>query len=272
MNVHIPITFPSGEKWLARIRQQSSNSPKAAELREMIMRSEIETMRTLRAASLKVPDVYTPPTQLACTRSGVKAGTGEVLPPAFHRISHCCLTHSPTFLPRIPDQDLEFFFIQFLEGHACPAPISQGLSAQKQAKVIESLASFYIDLSQLSFSKVGSLVPLPSSTTKAEIGPLITLDFHRPNEPPYFFGPFSSSAARYMAHIEYTLTEIAQGKAFTDNAAEVYVTHLWLRDFLREARNLWAGEDTYIKHADDKGDQIMSDDDGDIVGIIDWEW
>ncbi|KAJ3809380.1 hypothetical protein EV368DRAFT_45890 [Lentinula lateritia] len=154
MNVHIPLEFGDGVKWLARIRQQPTPTT------QFIMDSEVETMRVLKAAGLQVPNAFMPK-------------------------SH-------------PD------FCQ---------------------------------------------------TT-----------------PPFFFGPFESSAHRYLAQVEHVIQEIEQGRAFAEDTTSVYVTHLWLKDLIQNAPRLWKKEETFIKHADDKGDQIMIDENGTLVGVIDWEW
>lgn len=54
MNVHLPVIFDNGVKWAIRIKQQGETNP-SAEIRAIIMRSEIETMRVLKAAGVKVP-------------------------------------------------------------------------------------------------------------------------------------------------------------------------------------------------------------------------
>ncbi|KAL0954972.1 hypothetical protein HGRIS_003902 [Hohenbuehelia grisea] len=235
MNVHIPVTFNDGTKWLARVRQQNTAYPVAGQAKHMIMHSEIETMRVLKAAGIKVPNAFAP--------TNVEPGF----------------------------QGIDFFFVEFVDGSACNAPVAEGaLTQEQQSVLIHSIAAFYVGLSELTFLGVGSLVRDPS-TTKCNVGPLISLDFCS-DESPFFFGPFQSSAHKYLAHIEHILSEISRGRAFTENAAEVYVTHLWLKDLLHDSKHFWEEGPTYIKHADDKGDQIMIDADGHITGVVDWEW
>lgn len=103
------------------------------------------------------------------------------------------------------------------------------------------------------------------------VGPLISPDFCQ-DDPPIFFGPFESSTHRYLAHIERVIHEIEQGSAFTDDPPSAYVAHLWLRDLIQNTPRLWEKETMHFKHADDKGDQIMVDAQGNFIGIIDWEW
>ncbi|KAH7870100.1 uncharacterized protein C8R40DRAFT_1073555 [Lentinula edodes] len=210
MNVHIPLTFSDGVRWLARIRQKSTPSTR------LILESEIQTMQFLNAAGMQVPNA---------------------------------------FMPR------------------------GSLTIEQQHDLIDSLARFYINLSHISFTQSGSLVRDPASGN-LEVGPLISLDFCQDQEDrlpgPFFFGPFQSSAHRYLAQIEHVLREIEQGsRAFAgdEDVISVYVAHLWLKDLMQNSPRLWEeGEQTFLKHADDKGDQIMVDKDGKFVGVIDWEW
>ncbi|KAF9072361.1 hypothetical protein BDP27DRAFT_428575 [Rhodocollybia butyracea] len=224
INVHVPITFCDGVRWLARIRQESTPGAK------LITESEGETMRVLKASGLQVPDA---------------------------------------FLPRDPDAN--FFFVELLEGYACAAPIASGtLTNQQQHDLIRSIASFYVNLSTITFSQIGSVVREPA-TNVLKVGCLISPDFCQ-NVAPFFFGPFKSSAHRYLAHIEHVLHEIEQHRAFSDGPFDTYVAHLWLRDLIQQSPRLREKETIHLKHADDKGDQIMVDKDGNFVGIIDWEW
>lgn len=168
------------------------------------------------------------------------------------------------------DPDAKFFFTEFLDGYACAAPIAEGtLTDDQQHQLIRSIASFYVKLSSITFVRVGSI--LQTDTNELNVGPLISPDYCQDN-PPFFFGPFESSAQRYLAQIEHILHEIRQGRAFTDDPTTAYVTHLWLRDLIQNSSRMWEKETIHLKHADDKGDQIMVDEEGKFVGIIDWEW
>ncbi|KAJ3899827.1 hypothetical protein F5879DRAFT_975291 [Lentinula edodes] len=237
MNVHIPLTFSDGVRWLARIRQKSTPSTR------LILESETQTMQFLNAAGIQVPNAFIP---------------------------------RETYV----GEDLHFFFLEYFQGTSCNAPIAQGsLTIEQQHDLIDSLARFYINLSHISFTQSGSLVRDPASGN-LEVGPLISLDFCQDQEDrlpgPFFFGPFQSSAHRYFAQIEHVLREIEQGsRAFAgdEDVISVYIAHLWLKDLMQNSPRLWEeGEQTFLKHADDKGDQIMVDKDGKFVGVIDWEW
>jgi hypothetical protein len=57
MNVHVPIDFEDGTKWLARVRQKRFDSPPPA-ISRIIMESEICTMQALKRAGVAVPAVH----------------------------------------------------------------------------------------------------------------------------------------------------------------------------------------------------------------------
>jgi aminoglycoside phosphotransferase (APT) family kinase protein len=54
----------------------------------------------------------------------------------------------------------------------------------------------------------------------------------------------------------------------------LYLTQLEVRDLALASKRLEGDDDGgyYIKHADDKGDNVLRDGEGNIVGVIDWEW
>jgi hypothetical protein len=55
-------------------------------------------------------------------------------------------------------------------------------------------------------------------------------------------------------------------------ATDNYLTHLWRLEHLPSLLASVTDDRFYIKHADDKGDHILIDEDYNITGIIDWEF
>lgn len=54
---------------------------------------------------------------------------------------------------------------------------------------------------------------------------------------------------------------------------DAYLIHWYLLDLVPHVLPPSHGDDKfYLKHADDKGDHTVFDDDFNITGIIDWEW
>lgn len=75
-----------------------------------------------------------------------------------------------------------------------------------------------------------------------------------------------------MANIELMLLKLEHGDKTLGHPAVVYLVHLWYRDIIRTIPALWDTEEIMIRHADDQGDHILSNPEGDLRGIIDWEW
>lgn len=148
-----------------------------------------------------------------------------------------------------------------------------GLSPGHVDRLITSYAETSAKIASISFTNIGSITwsadqPEPGQT----VGPLISLDFCNLS-PPYFLGPFRTNQERYLAQIECTLSQSKPGMEMGGKAAEeIYYTHLWLKDLISGMDELAREEQCYIKHADDKGDQVMIGEDMNVTGLIEWEW
>nr|XP_031859383.1 uncharacterized protein CI109_005224 [Kwoniella shandongensis]KAA5526455.1 hypothetical protein CI109_005224 [Kwoniella shandongensis] len=241
INLHIPITFDDGVKWLARIPQQNFKAP-PYHLGQMITESAIVTMDVLKGACALIPSAYVP---LVLPKSPCEGkGVNE---PNYH-------------------------FLDYLAGSPCPCPIFDGVENQDMiSNTLRDLAKFYVNLSSVSFPSFGSLIKTPTGETVA--GPLISTTFCNPHREPYFPGPFRSAKARWLGCIDHVLNEIEEGKAFQMDPVRNYLAHLEIRETVMECERFGdKQEECYIKHADDKGDQILVDAEGNITGIIDWDW
>lgn len=182
--------------------------------------------------------------------------------------------------------DIEFIVVECLDGRPCSRPITQQLSGEALDRVIHQLAEFQSKLSAFTFPSVGSLyAPSTSSpghemrdatfsvdpARSATVGPSVSLRFCDPT-PPHFLGPFASSGERYIANIDLMLGQIAKSGTSLGHPAIVYLVHLWLREVVRSTLSLWVEEEIMLRHADDRGDHIFLDAEGNISGLIDWEW
>jgi hypothetical protein len=165
----------------------------------------------------------------------------------------------------VKDVDLDYFFIDYVEGTACDAPISGSTTAT----TVMDLAKFNIHLSNLRFPLSGSLFP---SEDGVHVGAWVNTSFCQA-QPPFFFGPFKSDKDRYLAWIDAAIQAIQQGQCLVETCLSAYLVHLKLRELVKSSAILSeeSGE-FYIKHADDKGDHIMVDGQGHITAVIDWEW
>jgi hypothetical protein len=141
---------------------------------------------------------------------------------------------------------------------------------------IRDLATFQVSLSKVHFPAIGSL-SLNKEVNGLQtivVGPLVSTSFCT-KDPPYFFGPFRTTRERYLKQVDDILAAIERGDLFAeDSPVTVYLAHLELRDLVQQDKEMGRPDEEeqfYIKHADDKGDQIMIDNEGHITGIIDWE-
>jgi hypothetical protein len=112
-----------------------------------------------------------------------------------------------------------------------------------------------------------------NTTGKVSVGPLISLPFRR-TDPPFFFGPIASSHERYIAQLDWIIDLIDTGAMFRNSPLSSLLYYLEVRRVVDQRMDSEEGPTGpfYIKHADDKGDQILLDGEGHITGIIDWEW
>lgn len=177
---------------------------------------------------------------------------------------------------------IEFIVVECMDGKPCSRPIHKSLEAKPLDRLIHQFAQFQIKLSALTFHSLGSLYSASSQSVaeshsvdgvppKVEVGPSISLRFVNP-DPPYFLGPFTTAGDRYLANIELMLSRIEGGDRSLGHPAVVYLAHLWYRDTVTSMPRLWETEEIMTRHADDQGDHILSDPEGNLCGVIDWEW
>lgn len=155
-------------------------------------------------------------------------------------------------------------------------------------RVIEELADLYISLASHPLESIGSLYPRPAEMAGVEsvvppsaavaagqrtsiVGPLVTSSFCL-TAPPHYLGPFRTTADRWIALIDLVLDGIRDGTAFTDEDELRFLLHWWIRNFVVHHEAFHRVEPTYLKHADDKGDHILLDLQGNFTGLLDWEW
>lgn len=87
-------------------------------------------------------------------------------------------------------------------------------------------------------------------------------------------GPYTSSEEYFNAHIRLILDLITRQEPYVNRPVDAYLIHRFLLETVPKvfSRNYLDDGMFYLKHADEKGDQILVDNDFNIPGIIDWEW
>ena len=169
----------------------------------------------------------------------------------------------------------DFFFIDFIEGE-WHRPLNKDSELTPNPSDltktnIYNVAKWYIALERVAFPACGS--PAFDEEGQIVVGPSITraplLD-----TPPYYLGPFNSARERYIAHFEGVMELIRQDQWNRGEGwVRAYLEHLEAKTLVEEDEDVMADTGPYyLSHGEPKGDQIMVNEDGDITGVIDWEW
>lgn len=90
-------------------------------------------------------------------------------------------------------------------------------------------------------------------------------------------GPSTSVREYHTSSVELILDLILREEMYTLQPVNAYLIHRFLLDIIQKVLPPERPDSNndgpfYLKHADDKGDHILVDDDFNITGIIDWEW
>ncbi|CAG8948329.1 unnamed protein product [Penicillium salamii] len=232
MNYHIEISFEDGVCWLARVRRFNVTSP-PLELQNYIMRSEVATLEFLEETKIPAPKVF-------------DLSLDEANPVGVRYI----------LMEKLPGRSLSW----------------SDATRKQRLKVIDQLADIYIELHAHPFPMMGSLDEIGS---KLFIGPFAReslADFGESGLK--MLGPFSSSEQYYNAHLDLILDLIVRQEAYANRPIDAFLIHRYLQENLPTILPYASLDDAsfYLKHADEKGDQILVDDQFRITGIIDWEW
>lgn len=147
------------------------------------------------------------------------------------------------------------------------APNSQ--SAKK--KIMGQLADIFIELAKHTFQHLGSL----DCPGDLHVGPFTrecVTDFD--DSTMCTIGPLSSTEEYHNASIRLILDLILREEMYSHSPVNAYLIHQFLLDLVPHVLPASASEEKafYLKHADDRGDHILVDDDFNITGIVDWEW
>lgn len=236
MNYHVELTFDDGVKWIVRIRRFNITSPPAV-LRDHIFQSEVATLKFLEKTRVPAPKVF----DFALEgQASNRVGVGYIL------------------MEKLPGQSLRW-------GDATP---------EQRAKVMDQLSDTFIELRNYPFDRLGSLDRPDDS---GHVGPFAreTLtDFTESGM--RTIGPLASWEEYHVSWLRLILDLILRQEMYPAQAVDAYLIHRYLLDLvpsvLPPSPTQDARQEYFLKHADDKGDHILVDDEFNITGIIDWEW
>ncbi|KAG6153259.1 hypothetical protein E4U37_003074 [Claviceps purpurea] len=251
-NCHAEITFEDGVVWLARFRIVSVIAP-PPEVRDYILQSEALTMQFLdRHTRVPCPRVF----DWACESDPTNIiGVGYIL-------------------------------MEKLNGTSL---IWQKATAAQKEKVVRQLADIMLELERHPFDKLGSLIGTakirggdategPAFESQIQVGALADSSRFRSGDGGMPLGPFRASEEAFRAIVEANIRMTVAGEmGSAENVLDLLLAYRFRLDVLDKVSGQTATADKgsehfFLKHADDKGDHLLVNDDFDIVGIIDWEW
>ncbi|WWC60077.1 uncharacterized protein I303_102640 [Kwoniella dejecticola CBS 10117] len=240
-NFHVKINFKEqAEPWIMRIRRRAAHRYPDQPL-TINMASEVATIRALRSGDLDVPDAYLRPKD------------SQLHP----KLIYCYQTWVPGDMWR-----------PFYGRDAKSLPLDT-----TSLHHVECVAQWFITMEKVKFDMVGSLAHSDDEReAMIHVGPLI--ERHPAfTTPPYFQGPFRTAKNRWVASIDKRLERILAGVECQPRTEIVlYLIYLEAKQLVEGCAELEDIGPFYIKHDDDRFDHIRANPDGEVTGILDWEW
>lgn len=234
MNYHIDILFEDGVKWIARVRRINGTSPPPV-LRDYIVKSEVATLQFLEKTGVPAPKVF----DFALGDSDNGVGVGYIL------------------MEKLPGESQRW----------------ASATQSQRRKVMSQLADVFVELHRYPFDKLGSL-DVPGSSHVGGLARESLTDFEVNTDRMLLAGPFSSLEDYHRQSLNLILDLILRDEMYSQQPVDGYLITRFLIDLIPSVLPSPPPTDRnfYLKHADDKGDHILVDDDFNITGIIDWEW
>ncbi|WWC88164.1 uncharacterized protein L201_003069 [Kwoniella dendrophila CBS 6074] len=247
-NLHFLLTFEDGVRWLLRVRQNRGHRLPSS-ITTPVIQSEVATLNVLKNFGVAVPAAYLP-----------------------HHVKYGKENDNVT--------GLDYFFYEFMEGKPHPYPKAGWLGEidlpeDQFNQFIEEYAKVQIQLSNLKmpYKGIGCIYPSPQNNGRTEVGPIVRQGCFMNPTPPHFMGPFSTLQKMFLAKIDAGLRYIKINALQGRNPLDEYLWHLEMRELVAASKVLAEKPaELFIKHVDKKGDELMVNDEGKVVGIIDWEW
>jgi hypothetical protein len=233
MNYHVPIKFEDGIEWIARIRRFNASSPPPV-VRDYILQSEVATMKFLERVDVPTPRIY----DFALGGEANPVGVGYIL------------------MEKLPGKSLRWSLA----------------SEDQRTTVLSGVADAFIELHKHPLPQMGALQLEPGAGAIGQFARESLLDLE--NSHLAGLGPFTSVEEYHTSSIRLILDHILRKEKYTSQPVDAYLIHRFLLDVVSKVSPTLHDQKSqfYLKHADDKGDHILVDEDYNITGIIDWEW
>ena len=158
--------------------------------------------------------------------------------------------------------------VSYLFIEAMPGKPYLGQSKKQKARCLAQLADILIEISKHPMTQAGSLAEKNGSINMSSVASnrWVVLGL---------YGPFSSPTDYYTSIIDQYLDLIMDGQLYSSIPKDAFLYYAFLRENIPKLVGDQEGSlsgNFYLKHVDDKGDHILIDEDGNITGIIDWQF
>ncbi|KAI9801198.1 MAG: hypothetical protein M1825_003472 [Sarcosagium campestre] len=163
----------------------------------------------------------------------------------------------------VNDVGVNFILLEALPGRPFEA---YDASSEHKDRVFDAVADVLIELSKHPFPKAGSLSI--GSDGNLAIGPVASNRFVKLDR----YGPFESTKEYFHDITEQYLDLIADGQVYPEYPVESFLIYTILQEQVQHLESGVLEEQFFIKHVDDKGDHLLVDEQGNLTGIIDWQF
>lgn len=233
MHIHLQLIFEDGTIWLVRILRETYTSF-GDELSNQILLSECATLRWLESVNIPTSRLH---------GYGLRGDPQNEVGVAY------------MIIDKLPGRPFN----------------SWAASEVQKSKVLGQWADILCTLGKHPLDKIGSLKFGPDGAI--EVGPIAS---DRTGTLPCI-GPFENARDFYSSWANTYLDLITDGQLFFRYSIDAYLMFKFMAEqakagpWFEKWQDLNSGP-FFLKHADDKGDHILIDDDFRITGIIDWSF
>ncbi|EPE06101.1 hypothetical protein F503_02930 [Ophiostoma piceae UAMH 11346] len=253
MHVHRRIRFDDGTAWLARIVRETHKDP-SDDVVDTILKSECATLHWLATSGCGLP---TPRVHGYGLRSDPKNAVGVAY----------------MLMDEMPGRPFDM----------------ASASEDERAHVLDQWAQMLRRLGDFPFNAIGSLVFDTDSIKDGRIDKHVSVSVgpvasdRTGTLPLTINGPcsFPSASAFYQAWAKSYVRLVESGQLFSDYADDALCMFRHIAQRLADTADddgwlcRWTALDAgpfFLKHMDDKGDHLLVDESGTIVGVIDWTY
>lgn len=201
-------------------------------LDDYTVRSEFATLRFLEKTAVPTPRVYT---------YGLKG------------------TDSERGLGR------SFIMMEEMTGKPWRRCFGAPSTKEEDTKMWTQLADINIELEKYPFAMAGSLL------LDEFLDPVVSAmasDRYNVLSPD---GPWATAEDYYKAFVEQYMSLISRGEAFSSYSVNAYLIYRFLKDQVEQLLPPVEEHKFYLKHVDDLGHHILTDEDHNITALIDWQ-